>query len=86
MVDKEFHVASYVVRADTQHVAAVARRINAIEGLEVHATDQGKMIVTAEAGNVRRLAEIADDLEAMELVLNVAPVYHEYSADGNDGI
>ena len=48
-------------------------------GLEVHATEKGKIIVTAEAGGARELAELACSLNDFEDVVAVAPVYHEYT-------
>jgi nitrate reductase NapAB chaperone NapD len=47
-------------------------------GLEVHVEQQGKLVVTAEARNVRELAEFAISLQDLGGVISVAPVYHEY--------
>jgi len=49
-----------------------------LPGLEVHVEEQGKLVVTAEADNVRELADITSTLEAISSVFGVAPVYHEY--------
>lgn len=84
MASNEYHVASYVVSTRPEDMAAVAEHINAIAGLEVHASDKGKLVVTAEAGSVRKLADLADDLAAMTSVMTVATVYHEYSGAGDD--
>jgi nitrate reductase NapAB chaperone NapD len=46
-------------------------------GLEVHVEQQGKLVVTAEARNVRELAEFAISLQDLGGVISVAPVYHE---------
>ncbi len=81
MVNREYHVASFVVSAQPQHVAEIAARIEATNGLEVHAEEHGKLIVTAEADNVRELAEMAAGLEEMQYTLAVASAYHEYAAD-----
>jgi nitrate reductase NapD len=78
MPDSEYHIASFVVRARAEDAAAVADRINSMRGLEVHAEEQGKIVVTAEAKNVRELADFVGSLEQLEGVLAVAPVYHEY--------
>jgi nitrate reductase NapD len=76
--DSEYHIASFVVRTRAEDVAAVTDKINSMQGLEVHAEEQGKIVVTAEAENVRELADFIANLEALEGVLTVAPVYHEY--------
>jgi nitrate reductase NapD len=82
LADGEYHVASYVVRTRPEHASAVAEHINAMPGLEVHGEEQGKLVVTAEAGNVRELADFTADLEQLDAVLTVAPVYHEYTGAG----
>ena len=82
MSEREYHVSSYVVRVRPEDGRSVSRTITAIEGLEVHAEEDGKLIVTAEAGNVRELADLASILEETARVVSVAPIYHEFSSDG----
>jgi nitrate reductase NapD len=83
MADDEYHVASYVVRTHASQGPEVAKRINSMPGLEVHSEQQGKLIVTAEASNVRELADFTANLEQVISVIAVAPVYHEYT-DGKE--
>lgn len=78
----EYHVASYVVSTRPGEEADVADNIGQLSGLEVHGQGQGKLVVTAEADNVRILADLADELARIESVINVAPVYHEYAGAG----
>lgn len=78
MADNEYHVASYVVSTRPEDGGRVAERINTMAGLEVHVEQQGKLVVTAEARDVRELAEFATSLEDVGGVISVAPVYHEY--------
>ncbi len=80
MADKEYHVASYVVNTRPDDGRCVADRINAVPGLEVHVEQQGKLVVTAEARDVRELAEFAISLADVGGVVSVAPVYHEYES------
>ena len=56
MEKDEYHVASFVVRTRPEDAAMVAARISLNMGLEVHASEQGKLVVTAEAGSTRGLA------------------------------
>lgn len=79
MSEVEYHVASYVVLTRPENEASIADQINQVPGLEVHATENGKMIVTAEAENTGKLADLAGVMELMDLVLQVAPVYHEFT-------
>jgi nitrate reductase NapD len=78
MANNEYHVASYVIRTRPEDGVEVAERINAVPGLEVHAEQQGKLVVTAEARDVRELADFATNLGTLGGVISVAPVYHEY--------
>jgi nitrate reductase NapAB chaperone NapD len=41
--------------------------------------EKGKLIVTAEARDVRELADVMGSLEQVNSVIAVAPVYHEYA-------
>lgn len=79
MAESEYHVASFVVRAMPDRAASVATRIESLPGLEVHAVEDGKIIVTAEAGGARELADMARTLQDLPAVIAVAPVYHEYT-------
>jgi nitrate reductase NapD len=82
MSESEYHVSSFVVRVRPEDGQAVSSIIAAIAGLEVHAEEDGKLIVTAEAGNVRELANLSKVLEETDKVVSVAPIYHEFSSDG----
>jgi len=81
MSEHEYHVSSYVVRVRPEDGQSVSKVIAAIEGLEVHVEENGKLIVTAEAGNVRELADLSTVLTETEKVVSVAPIYHEFSSD-----
>ena len=78
MSDGEYHVASFVVTARPENATVVGAQIAAVEGLEVHAEERGKFVVTAEAASVRALADLAAKIEAVDAVVAVAPIYHEY--------
>ena len=75
----EYHVASFVVSTKPEHAVQVTEHINSMSGLEVHVEQSGKLVVTAEAQNVRELAEVMATLEQVDSIIAVAPVYHEYA-------
>ena len=81
MADTEFHVASFIVRTHPDHQQDVAATINAVDGLEVHGVENGKLVVTAEGEHVRDIANLTQDLQTARHVLAVAPIYHEFSND-----
>lgn len=79
MTEPEYHVASFVVHANPNVVDGLTDGLTAIDGIEVHAAREGKLVVTAEAANVRRLAELSDEIQTLPGVIAVAPVYHEFT-------
>jgi periplasmic nitrate reductase NapD len=86
MAEHEYHVSSFVVRVRPQDGPPVSDAIRSIAGLEVHVEEDGKLIVTAEAGNVRELAKLSSALEETDKVISVAPIYHEFLSNGESAI
>ena len=79
MAKDEYHVASFVVSTKPEHAEQVTEHINSMPGLEVHVEQSGKLVVTAEAQNVRELADVMTALQQVDSIIAVAPVYHEYA-------
>jgi len=79
MNDFEYHVASYVVHAVPGQCESVSVQLTEISGIEVHAQHEGKLVVTAEAGGIGRLAQLAELMQSITGVAAVAPVYHEFT-------
>ena len=85
MSDSEYHVASFVIRAHPEHGEDLEHRLNAMPGIEVHVREEGKLVVTAEAGSVKELADRTAELEHVKRIISVAPVYHEFTgAEASD--
>ena len=82
MANSEYHVSSFVVRVRAEDGQRVSKAINSVVGLEVHVEEGGKLVVTAEAANVRELADMSTVLQEIDKVISVAPIYHEFSSDG----
>ena len=76
----ELHIASFIVRTRADDAAGVAHRIAAMEGAEIHAVEDGKIIVVVEAPGERELADRMDDLRGLPDVLMVNLVYHQADA------
>lgn len=73
----ELHIASFIVRTRAEAATDVAQRIAAIEGAEIHAVEDGKIIVVVEAPGERELADRMEDLRGLPEVLMVNLVYHQ---------
>lgn len=78
------HIASVVVRARPEHAAEVAARIAAQEHSEVHAVEQGKIVVVLEAQSERALADRMDELRAEPDVLFVNLVFHQVDTQADE--
>ncbi len=77
---REYHVASFVLHVTQEGEASVRTFADANPAVEIHASEGGKMVVTAEAGHMRDLARLADRLAELPGVLQRSPVYHEFDA------
>lgn len=71
------HIASLVVRARPDLAAEVAGRIAAAPDAEVHAIEDGKIVVVLEAATERSLADRMDELRQEPGVLLVNLVFHQ---------
>lgn len=78
MAESEYHVASYVLSVSTEQQDSVVSALSDLDGVEVHGSNNSKLVVTAEADHVRELARLADSLGSVSGVLSVSPVYHEF--------
>ena len=78
---KECHISSLIVYFEPEHVATLIARLQRVEGCEVHATEQGKAIITLEATSQKQLAGLMDCISLIKGVIQSVPVYHEYFID-----
>ncbi len=74
-------ICSMVVLARPEQVDAVRHRINAQDGVEVHAvSDEGKMVVTIEHPDYAYCSERVMQMSNVDGVLSAALIY-EYHED-----
>lgn len=71
------HVASVIVRTRAEIASAFAQKIAAMPDTEVHAVQDGKIIVVMEAASERELADRIEDLRHDPWVLFVNLVFHQ---------
>ena len=72
----EFHIISILIRAWPACAQAVADRIAATPGLEVHAVQDGKIVLTLEAASEHRIVDTIDQLQRLDGVLAANLVFH----------
>lgn len=67
--------------ASPESVPLVEATLNGIDGVEVHASNSGKLVVTVEGPNDRRLADRISEFSNIKGVLSTSLVYHEIDAE-----
>jgi nitrate reductase NapD len=71
------HIASLIVRARRESEHAVAERLIKVPGVEVHAVQDGKIIVVLEATTESGLADLMETIRAEPGVVLVNLAYHQ---------
>lgn len=76
------NISSLVVDARPDYLAQVRHHLGAIPGVDVHAaTPEGKLIVTLEADTNDATTDTFSRIGAVEGVMSVAMVYHQFEPD-----
>lgn len=88
MRETQHHISSAIVVTRVERAESVALRLQALEGVEVHATAQGKIVIVIEGPTAGHLGEMLlrisamDDVIAAHMVFEQAIVEQEMSDDG----
>ncbi len=75
------NISSAIVYAMPGAVGAARAGIEAVAGVEVHAADDARLIVTIEADDDRATANIFESLGRITGVASVAMIYNRLEAD-----
>jgi nitrate reductase NapD len=74
-MDDVVHISSMIVSARPEDAMRVASCIAELPGVEVHATENGKILALAEAGSAGALGELLAAISTMERVLSANMVF-----------
>lgn len=69
------NISGVIVYAAPEQSELVETSLNAIDGVEVHAAENGKLVVTVEHKNINALADQVMQFQDMTGVMSVAMVY-----------
>ena len=69
------NISGVIVYAAPKQSDLVEKSLNAIEGVEVHAAENGKLVVTVEHKNINSLADQVMEFQDIPGVMSVAMVY-----------
>lgn len=78
------NICGCLVHAAPKKVDAVRAAIDATEGGEVHAEENGRMVVTVEDVEGKRASEQIMDMHNIPGVLSVTLTYHHFEPSGAD--
>ena len=78
------NISGVLVHVQPKRMDDLVEELNAIEGVEVHAATNGKLVVTVENEKLNALADQVMALQHIKGVMSVAMVYHE--SDDNENI
>lgn len=73
----EYHVCGVLLMSRPEHAGQVQRDIQAMPGVEVHANDGGRMVVTVEGPQYGECADIMNQLATLSGVASSSLVYHQ---------
>ena len=79
-VPLELHIASLLVHVRPEMVEPVHAAILAMPGTEIHAEQQGKMVVTVEGPNEGFIADRMTAIHLLDGVLSAVLVFHHVDA------
>jgi len=71
------HISGVLVHVLPSKIKAVSHRLNMMPGIEVHAAEDGKLVITVENEKLDSLADQVNAIHQIKGVLSVAMVYHE---------
>lgn len=78
------NISGVLVHARPEKAEEVARRLEALPGVEVHAISaEGRLVVTVEEAETRMLADKVVQVQDVPGVISAAMIYHHYEADEN---
>jgi len=76
-------IVGAIIQSKPECVHAVAERVLAYQGVDIHAQDDcARLVITIEAKNSKDTLTITEDLQNIQGVLSITPVY-QYNEENN---
>jgi nitrate reductase NapD len=73
----EYHVCGLLLMSRPENAPQVEQALDAIDGVEVHANQGGRMVVTVEGNAYHECADIMNQLATLDGVASSSLVYHQ---------
>lgn len=73
----EYHVCGLLLMSRPEHAPKVEQALHGMAGVEVHANDGGRMVVTIEGNAYHECSDIMNEVATLSGVASSSLVYHE---------
>jgi nitrate reductase NapD len=77
----EYHVCGVLLMSRPEHNAIVEQALETMPGVELHANDGGRMVVTVEGDEYRSCADTITELATLKGVASSSLVYHQIDTE-----
>ena len=83
----ETHISSLVVHSFPETADAVQSALRTMDGVEIHAESNGKIVITLETDNEADIVTRLNDISLLQGVLSATLVFHHVESDqaGSEG-
>jgi len=78
------NISGVLVHVQPKRMGEISEELNAIAGVDVHAAEKGKLVVTVENEKLNALADQVMAFQHIKGVMSVSMVYHE--SDDNEKV
>ena len=77
----EYHVCGVLLMSRPELAAGVAEALNGMPGVELHANQEGRMVVTVEGRDYGQCADMITELATLDGVASSSLVYHQIDTE-----
>ncbi len=77
----EYHVCGVLLMSRPEQVAVIERALDEMPGVELHANDGGRMVVTVEGARYSDCADTMTALATLDGVASSSLVYHQIDTE-----
>ncbi len=77
----EYHVCGLLLLSRPESAAKVEQALRAMDGVQLHANEAGRMVVTIEGGEYRACADRMNELATLRGVASSSLVYHQIDTE-----
>ncbi|MGD8957034.1 MAG: chaperone NapD [Chromatiaceae bacterium] len=77
----DYHVCGLLLMSRPESAAKVEQALKGMDGVQLHANEGGRMVVTIEGSEYRACADLMNELATLEGVASSSLVYHQIDTE-----